>query len=344
MAPCFAGFRRRFPASLSQQHCGSLEQEFPARVKPKFRLRDEDSANLNVELWPGPKYSDRESLNQAPPHSREQRVSGDRSGDSARIVKVIATDQLMDQLRAMIGRRQGLRRYIGPKRVLILAALATVIATAWYLRKQGLLDPTAIGNLIESHPVAAPIMFVIVYGLAMLSALPTLPVNLAAGLFWGPVLGGVYSTTGATLGAIGAFVAARSVLGQPLVRRFENRFVAEIQREFDTQGWLFLAFIRMNPIFPTGPLNYVLGLTSIDTFTYVWATFAFILPPSIAVAWIGHSLGTFVIQGEIEDSLRTVLVASAAVTSLALLAYAAGLFYKLRGGRLPKQTSDRDER
>jgi uncharacterized membrane protein YdjX (TVP38/TMEM64 family) len=274
---------------------------------------------------------------------QEKREPANRSRGSAAKATAIAMDEFMDQLPARPG-RQGLRRYIGPKRVFILAVLATVVAAAWYLRKQGLLDPSAIENLIDSHPIAAPIVFVICYGLAMLSALPTLPVNLAAGLFWGPVLGGVYSTTGATLGALCAFAAARSVLGQPLVRHFENRFIAEIQREFDTQGWLFLAFIRMNPILPTGPLNYILGLTSIDVFTYVWATFAFILPPSIAVAWIGHSLGTFVIQGEIADSLRAVLAASGAVTVLALLAYAAGLFYKLRGGRLPMKSNGRDDR
>jgi len=62
----------------------------------------------------------------------------------------------------------------------------------------------------------------------------------------------------------------------------------------------------------------------------------FILPPSIAVAWIGYSLGTFVIQGEIADTMRTILAVSGAVTALAALAYAARLFYKLRGGRSPQ--------
>ncbi|MBV9555654.1 MAG: hypothetical protein JO254_01110, partial [Pseudolabrys sp.] len=95
--------------------------------------------------------------------------------------------------------------------------------------------------------------------------------------------------------------------------------------------------VRLNPIFPTGPLNYLLGLTAVDTFTYSWATFVFNLPPSIAVAWIGYSLGTFVVQGEIADTMRVILAVSAAVTILALLAYAAALFYKLRGGKPPRR-------
>lgn len=179
------------------------------------------------------------------------------------------------------------------------------------------------------------IAFVLIYGLVVLSALPSLPANLAAGLFWGPVLGGILSTTGATLGAIGAFAAARSILGRPLAERFDNRFVAEMQREFEAKGWLFLAFVRINPVFPTGVLNYILGLTAIDTFTYVWVTFAFILPPSIAVALIGHSVGTFIVEGEISESLKMMLTVSAAVTGLAALGY---------GARLVNRMKSRDQR
>jgi uncharacterized membrane protein YdjX (TVP38/TMEM64 family) len=197
-----------------------------------------------------------------------------------------------------------LRRFIGPKRIVILTVLAVLVGIAWYLRRQGWLDPSAIQHLIEQYPVTAPIVFALIYGIAMLSALPTLPVNLAAGLFWGPFLGGFYSTSGATIGAVAAFLLTRSVLGQPLARRFDNRVIAEIQREFEAKGWLFLAFVRLNPIFPTGPLNYLLGLTAVDTVTYVWTTFVFNLPPSIAVAWIGYSLGTFVIQAHHPRGLR----------------------------------------
>jgi len=147
-----------------------------------------------------------------------------------------------------------LRRFIGPKRIMILTVLAVLIGIAWYLRHQGWLDPSAIQRLIEHYPVTAPIVFAAIYAIAMLSALPTLPVNLAAGLFWGPLLGGLYSTSGATIGAAAAFLLTRSVLGQPLARRFDNRVIAEIQREFEAKGWLFLAFVRLNPIFPTGRL------------------------------------------------------------------------------------------
>ena len=120
------------------------------------------------------------------------------------------------------------------------------------------------------------------------------------------------------------------MLGKPLAQRFGNRIVTEIQREFEANGWMFLAFVRLNPVFPTGPLNYVFGLTSINGFTYAWVTFVFLLPASIAVALIGQNLGMLVIGGYQAGSVKTILAVSTAVTVLATLGYGARLLYRLR--------------
>src|SRR5262249_38057404 len=109
-----------------------------------------------------------------------------------------------------------------------------------------------------------------------------------------------------------------------------NRLIAEIQREFEAKGWWFVAFARLNPIFPTGPLNYILGLTSISGLVYAWVTFVFLLPPSMAIAYVGEQLGTFVIGGAVPSALNTMLVISGAVTLLALLIFGARLFMHLR--------------
>ena len=81
---------------------------------------------------------------------------------------------------------------------------------------------------------------------------------------------------------------------------------------------------------PTGPLNYILGLTSIGTLTYMWVTFAFLLPPGILVAYIGHSLGSFVVTGDVASALKMLLTVSAAGTLLAGLAYGARFLRRVR--------------
>jgi uncharacterized membrane protein YdjX (TVP38/TMEM64 family) len=224
------------------------------------------------------------------------------------------------------------RRYVGPKRGIAIMVLTGGIIGAWYLRRQGVLDPALLQAFVHDHPVAAPLATILIYSLAVLTGLPTLPLNLAAGVFWGAVIGGLISALATTLGAVAAFAAARSIFGRPLARRFDNKAIAHFQREFDEKGWRFIAFVRLNPAFPTGPLNYLLGLTGIDAFTYVWATFVFLLPPSIAVAFMGRSIGTFVVQGHMAHLIIMVMAVSAALTVMVGFAYFARFLYR-RGER-----------
>lgn len=216
----------------------------------------------------------------------------------------------------VLASKTGLRRYIGSKRIVLLVLFAIVLAGAWYVRLEGLLRPEVLLQFRDNHPLLSIAIFVVLYAVSVLTALPSLPFNLAAGVFWGAVGGGLIAACGTTLGATAAFLAARLMLGQPLARRFDRRFVAWLQEEFANKGWRFIAFLRLNPVFPTGPLNYLLGLTSVDLTTYVWATAVFLLPPSIAVAWIGEAMGTFVADGDVDSLLRNILAVSAAVTVL----------------------------
>ena len=233
-------------------------------------------------------------------------------------------------LRRSFARKNGLRRYIGPKRIIALAFLTAIVAAGWYLRKFNILDPSVVFRLLKTHPIFGPAFFIRLYGVAVLTALPTIPFNLAAGFLWGPISGGVLSALGTTLGSVGAFLMTRSFFGRPLAGRFDSRLIAEIQDEFKANGWKIVAFMRLNPVFPTGPLNYIFGLTSIGTLTYIWVTFTFLLPSSILVAYIGHSVGSFAMTGDVASALKMLLTISAAGTLLASLAFGVQFLKRVR--------------
>jgi uncharacterized membrane protein YdjX (TVP38/TMEM64 family) len=223
-------------------------------------------------------------------------------------------------------RKTGIRRYIGPKRLLGLAVMAILCLIAWYLRQAGLLDPELIRDTVRSHPVASIVGFCAIYALAVAFAVPTLPFNLAAGIFWGGLLGGMLSALATTIGAVAAFLAARWLLGQPLAKRVDNRRVQWLQQNYERRGWVFVAFTRLNPVFPTGILNYLFGLTSIGLAPYFWSTIVFILPPSIAVAWIGGEVGAMALDGNSATIWYSVLGVSAAITILFGIRIAAKFF------------------
>ena len=228
-----------------------------------------------------------------------------------------------------IKNKRGIRRYIGPKRIILLVALTAFVIFAWDYYRAGTLSPAIIEQFRDNHPVGAVLLFVLIYAVSVIASVPSLPLNLAAGFFWGGFVGGIYSTIGVTIGGWVSFASARWLIGQPLAGQFDNKWASRVQKEFDKSGWKFVAFARINPIIPTGPLNYLLGLTSLSNRGFLWATFVFLLPPSIAVAYIGDMLQTFTAQQSgVSEIVRGILVASAAVTFLFGVKFAFNIFKK----------------
>lgn len=227
-------------------------------------------------------------------------------------------------------RKKGIRRYIGPKRFFLLLVVTFFVIWTWNYYRSGALDPSIIEQYRAEYPIRTVALFVLIYALSVIAALPSLPLNLAAGFFWGGVTGGIYVTMGVTLGGWISFLVARHLIGQPLAQKFDSRWVSRAQSEFDRNGWKFVAFARINPIIPTGPLNYLLGLTSLSNKGFIWATFIFLLPPSVAIAYVGESFQTFVADDHtnVNEIVRGILILSAAVTFMVLIKFAFNIFNK----------------
>lgn len=226
--------------------------------------------------------------------------------------------------------KKGLRRYIGPKQAVLLVLLTLLVIYAWIYHESGALSPAIIERYRNEFPLGSALFFVAVYAISVIAALPSLPLNLAAGFFWGGIVGGIYSAVGVTIGGWVSFLAARWLIGQPLADSFENNWATKVQEEFDRNGWKFVALARLNPVIPSGLFNYLLGLTSLSSRVFLWATFIFLLPPAIAVAYIGDTLQTFTANhSDANEIIRGILIVSAAVTLL-ILAKFSSKAYKAR--------------
>lgn len=128
-------------------------------------------------------------------------------------------------------------------------------------------------------------------------------------------LGDGFSLTGSGLGAITVFLLARIAVGQPLARRFDKAMARWLQEELAIKGWRVVAFTR-NPVFSTGPCNFVLALTSITFPCYAWSSPVFMTPPTLVVSIIGHAVGGFMLEGETIRLVRLVMVVSRALVGL----------------------------
>jgi len=167
-------------------------------------------------------------------------------------------------------------------------ALALLALVAITLALQDRFDATTLSKWVEDAGAAGPIVFIAVYAAATVLFLPGALVTLAGGALFGPVWGTVWNLTGATLGGALAFLIAR-YLGADWVSRRAGPRLQRLNAGVADEGWRFIAFVRLVPLFPFNLLNYALGLTRIRFATYVVASAVFMLPGALAYTWLGHA-------------------------------------------------------
>ena len=224
----------------------------------------------------------------------------------------------MSLILKILKKKKGYRKYIGPKRIIIIIFLIFLFLWGWEYYKNDLLSPKIVEYYIQDYPLYSLLLFIGLYAILIIGSMPSLPMNLAAGFFWGGLLGGIYSALAVTIGGWIAFLLSRYLFGQPLTNELENKWLKKIQKEYKQNEWKFIAFVRINPIMPTAAINYLLGLTSVSSNVFLWATFAFLLPPSLFYAYIGENMNTLLSE-QVTDSdyIKAIIIISCAVTIIA---------------------------
>jgi len=220
-------------------------------------------------------------------------------------------------------------------RIVLALALAGGIALAYAYRD--LLDAQALERWVREAGSTAPLLFMAVYALGTVLFFPGSVLTLAGGAIFGPVWGTLYNLTGATIGATIAFLAAR-YLAQEWVTRRSGGFLKKLLDGVDAEGWKFVAFVRLVPLFPFNLLNYALGLTRIGLWHYIIASYVFMLPGAIAYTYIGYAGREAVAGGEglIQKGLL-------ALALLGVVAFLPHFIKRLRGSAADIPTLDASE-
>jgi uncharacterized membrane protein YdjX (TVP38/TMEM64 family)/rhodanese-related sulfurtransferase len=171
-------------------------------------------------------------------------------------------------------------------RFALLLVLAVAVILAWLNRSQ--LGAASLQQQLAAIGPWAPLLFMAFYALATVAFLPGSILTIAGGALFGPVWGSFYSLTGATLGATLAFLVARYVASDWVARKAGGR-IKELIDGVEAEGWRFVAFVRLVPLFPFNLLNYALGLTRIRLWHYVVASYLCMLPGAVAYTYLGYA-------------------------------------------------------
>lgn len=145
-----------------------------------------------------------------------------------------------------------------------------------------------IQDLIANAGALGPVIFIAAYVAATVLLVPGSVLTLAAGYLYGPALGTALVSVSSTLGAAAAFLVSR-YLARPWVERKLTDFpkFKAIDRAVAEDGTWIVLLLRLSPLFPFALLNYALGLTKVDFWAAVLASWVGMLPGTFAYVYLG---------------------------------------------------------
>lgn len=207
-------------------------------------------------------------------------------------------------------------------RLVAVTLLVVAMAVAWSHRDW--LAADALRAWLSERAAWAPLVFMAVYALLTVLMVPGAALTLVGGAVFGLAWGTLWNLLGATTGAALAFLVARHLAAEPVRRRAGGRLLKLIEG-VEEEGWRFVVFTRLVPLFPFVLLNYGFGLTRIPFSHYLIATLLTMLPGALAYTWLGHAGGA-ALRGD-DNAVTQALLALAA---LAVVSYLPRLLRKRR--------------
>ena len=156
----------------------------------------------------------------------------------------------------------------------------------------------------DAHYLAMLAGFFAAYVAIVALSLPGAAVaTLTGGFLFGLFPGTLVNATAATLGAGLVFLAARFGFGDRLAARMDasGGAVARIKAGIRDDEVSYLLAMRLLPVVPFFVANLVPALVGVRLRTYLWTTFAGILPGGAVYTWVGAGLGEVFARGERPD-------------------------------------------
>jgi uncharacterized membrane protein YdjX (TVP38/TMEM64 family) len=156
------------------------------------------------------------------------------------------------------------------KAFILIAFIIGAILLVRYTPFKGYLTAEALGHILQTAGIWAPVLFIFIYAIGVCLFVPgTLLTGLGAAIF-GPYWGFLYVWFGAMAGACAAFV-----IGRTLGREFAAGLIGNKLKKYDDaierNGFATVLYLRL-VYFPFTPMNFGMGLTKVRFRDYALGT------------------------------------------------------------------------
>jgi len=207
----------------------------------------------------------------------------------------------------------------------LIIGVVVLSALVWALRNLKIPDCSTIQTYLDSWGVWAPVLFIVLYIIATIAFIPGLLVTMMSGLAFGPWWGTLIVSIGSTIGATLAFIIARYVARESIEGFLSKQaWFGKFKNSIEENGFNFVLFVRLVPLFPFNGLNYACGLVPLKMKDYILGSILGMLPGTFAYVYLGATgcqLIDSVIQGKTSFSQFPPEVRNSLLIAILLLAF-----------------------
>ncbi|MGI9383742.1 MAG: TVP38/TMEM64 family protein [Methyloligellaceae bacterium] len=227
------------------------------------------------------------------------------------------------------------------KRLVPVAALAAAIAAVFGLGLDDYLSFEALRQnrelltaFVAEHTVVAVALFIAIYTVSTALSLPGGAIlSVTGGFLFGSIFGTSAVVVGATIGAVGIFLAARTALGETL-RANAGPWLKKMEDGFKENALSYLLVLRLVPLFPFFVVNLVPAVLGVPLRTYVLGTVIGIIPGSFVFASVGAGLGSvFDTMDEFSPASALTPEVITALVGLSVLSLVPVIYKKIKTAR-----------
>ncbi|ADD68167.1 SNARE associated Golgi protein-related protein [Denitrovibrio acetiphilus DSM 12809] len=181
-----------------------------------------------------------------------------------------------------------------------LIVLVIIIAAALWLRQSEYAELLTLEALkangdalriyVADHYISSVGLYVVIYMVVAGLNIPgAVILSIGGGYVFGAIAGTVFAVTSATLGAGIGFLTARYIMGSSLNVKYAKQ-LQRLNRELETNGYLYMLTLRLIPAFPYFLINILAGLTKLRFGTFIWTSYIGMIPGGFVFVYAGSRL------------------------------------------------------
>ncbi len=171
----------------------------------------------------------------------------------------------------------------------ILAAVVLLVALALAYRAD-LLDPEGLRDFLHSFGIVAPIIWILLYLVAVFIPYATTVMTIAAGLAFGTVWGAALTFSVTIFANLLPFTVARKLGRKWVEARVRGTRLQRYADAINRNAFLVVFYLRLIPSIPYELQNYVAGVTRITYGRFILASTLGIGPIILILTFLGDAL------------------------------------------------------